>query len=156
MRYLGIILTIVFLISYCTIPPQEVKPINKAIQGGGQLVIEEHSTIKPERIYLGEFKVTFYNGDGSAIEGGSNDRYGNPLKAGVIAVDDDIMAMKAKYKIEFPDSELFEHMDEPDIYESLDVGGGIKGNHIDVYVPGASQEDLMELGVKYCKVYMEV
>lgn len=44
---------------------------------------------------LGKFKITYYNGNGSAMEGGANNCFGEPLKEGMIAVDPDVIDRKS-------------------------------------------------------------
>lgn len=130
----------------------EIKQFNTFVQGGACPEYEMKTVEK--NMYMGDnWKVTFYNGDGSPMEGGSNDRFGNPLKEGSIAVDEDVIPMNSTLIIEFSDGQVYEYIGCKE-FEACDVGGGINGNEIDVYIPGASQSDLNYLGVKYCKVYL--
>lgn len=76
-------------------------------------------------------KVTFYNGDGSAIEGGSNDRHGELLADGKVASrglapDRSIIYIRTQKSGEgsFANGKFF---------YVCDTGGGLASNQIDVY-----------------------
>lgn len=76
-------------------------------------------------------KVTFYNGDGSAVEGGSNDRFGQPLADGKVAAkglapDRSVIYIQTQESGEgsFANGKFF---------YICDTGGGLASNQIDVY-----------------------
>ncbi len=76
-------------------------------------------------------RVTFYNGDGSAMEGGSNDRFGQPLADGKVAargLADD----RSVIYIETQESGDTSYANGKFFY-ICDTGGGLKSNQIDVY-----------------------
>lgn len=83
-------------------------------------------------------KVTFYNGDGSAIEGGSNDRFGQPLTDGKVAAkglapDRSVIYIQTQESGEgsFANGKFF---------YICDTGGGLASNQIDVYAKVSQSE----------------
>ena len=62
---------------------------------------------------------------------------GKKAKWGTVAVDREIIELGSKLKIDgFPNT----------IFRAEDVGGAVKGKHIDVWFP--SHEDALEFGVR--------
>lgn len=92
---------------------------------------------------LGEFKITYYNGDGSALEGGSKNCLGEDLQEGMIAVDPDVIELGSKVLIEGQE------------YTACDVGGAIKNKKIDIY-RDVSLDELNQLGVGYKNVKVRI
>lgn len=94
----------------------------------------------PELEDLGRFKITFYcrcgrcNGyfkDGSPR---SVNRFGEPLKWGMIAVDPNVIPMHTRVMIDGFDDVVF---------EAVDTGGdNVIGKHVDVFFPGTHKEAL--------------
>lgn len=140
--FILIIILIVVCIPIKSESNQERKQFNQFVQGGA--ILKEEVKVLEKIKSLGEFKISYYNGDGSAIEGGSNNCLGEPLEYGMIAVDTDIIPLGTKVIINGEE------------FIACDVGGGIHGNHIDMYIPNASQSDLNELGIDYYEVFIEV
>lgn len=96
--------------------------------------------VLPELEELGRFRITFYcrcgrcNGyfkDGSPR---SVNRYGEPLKWGMIAVDPKVIPMHTKVMIDGFDGVVF---------EAVDTGGeNVTGKQIDIFYPGTHKEAL--------------
>lgn len=83
---------------------------------------------------LGSFKITYYcscskcNGKWGAIDG-----FGNPLVWGTVATDKRVIPMHTQLVIEGY---------EDTVFVARDTGGGVKGNHIDIFVPVSHKEAL--------------
>lgn len=92
---------------------------------------------------LGEFNITAYcacskcNGKWGAIDG-----YGKRLEWGCVAVDPKVIPMKTKLVIDGYDN----------IFEARDTGSGVKGKHIDMFVP-VSHDEARKMGVQRLKVW---
>jgi 3D (Asp-Asp-Asp) domain-containing protein len=99
-----------------------------------------------------EGKATAYTGS-SAENGGyeGKDYYGNPLIVGSISVDPAVIPLGTKVYIEgyqydgLPVGGLFA--------TATDIGGAIKGNSIDIYVPD-SKEKAARFGVQQVKIFI--
>ena len=93
---------------------------------------------------LGRYKITYYCPCESCSGGwGSQTALGVKAKAGrTIAVDKKYIKLKTKVKI------------NGHWYRAEDVGGGVKGKHIDIYV--AKHSDIPKEGVNHFKVYKKV
>ena len=76
--------------------------------------------------------ITVYNGDGSAIEGGSNDRHGQPLADGKVAARG-IAPDKSVIYIQSRTSGEGSHANGK-FYYICDTGGGLSSNQVDIYV----------------------
>ncbi len=93
---------------------------------------------------LGNFKITFYCG-GSCCNGkwAGQTCTGNPLIEGrTIAVDKKVIPLGTEVYIK-----------GFGWYVAEDVGGGIKGNHIDIYLEDHDRVD--EMGVQSAEVYIK-
>ena len=93
---------------------------------------------------LGNFKITFYCG-GSCCNGkwAGQTCTGNPLIEGrTIAVDKKVIPLGTEVYIK-----------GFGWYVAEDVGGGIKGNHIDIYLEDHGRVD--EMGVQSAEVYVK-
>lgn len=95
--------------------------------------------ISPVKEYIGEFTITYYcpcgrcNGYDKHGNPRSYDRYGNPLVWGTVAVDPRVISMHSRLEIEGYEGTEF---------VARDVGSGVKGNHIDIFVPVSHKEAL--------------
>ncbi len=76
--------------------------------------------------------ITVYNGDGSAMEGGSNDRFGQPLADGKVAARG-IAPDKSVIYIQSRTSGEGSHANGK-FYYICDTGGGLSSNQVDIYV----------------------
>ena len=111
---------------------QEAPPINRISED-----LDEQDANGHQMEYLGEFTLTYYcpcrkcNGsDNAGIDG-----FGNPLKWGTVAVDPKVIKMHTKLVIDGYDA----------VFEALDTGSGVRGNHIDVFVP-VSHSEALQMG----------
>lgn len=97
-------------------------------------------------VYIGDFQITYYcpcyicNGSWGAY-----DYFGNPLVNGTAAVDTSLIPFGTAFYIEESDGNY-----RPCI--AKDIGGAIKGNHIDVFV-NVSHATCETLGNSYKHVY---
>ncbi|WP_018133492.1 LysM peptidoglycan-binding domain-containing protein [Effusibacillus pohliae] len=82
---------------------------------------------------------------------GAVDYFGNPLQVGTVAVDPSVIPLGSKlYITGYSFSGLpFGGM----IAYARDVGGAIKGNHIDIFVP-TSDEEASQFGMQNVKIYI--
>lgn len=92
--------------------------------------------------YLGTYKITAYCGCRSCSGGwGNRTASGRRAKAGrTISVDRRKIKLGSKVRI------------NGHVYIAQDVGGGVKGKHIDMYFSSHSQ--VRKFGKKYRKVYL--
>ena len=102
------------------------------------------TSLAAEPTYLGKYKVTYYcscskcNGKWGAIDG-----FGNPLVWGTIATDNSVIPMNTNLAIEgYPDT----------VFTVRDNGGGVNGDHIDMFVP-VSHKEAYNMGVNYLDVW---
>ena len=106
----------------------EAPPINDV-----SVALDEQDANGHQLEYFAECTITYFcpckrcNGKWGAI-----DSFGNPLKFGTVAVDPKVIPMHTKLAIDGYDQ----------IFEALDTGSGVKGNHIDVFVPVSHAEAL--------------
>lgn len=110
-------------------------------------------TLQPGQttISLGQFKLTYYCGCYECNEG-YNDAQGRPVgalgtplqKNHSIAVDPSVILYGSKVLI------------NGIVYTAEDCGGGVKGNHIDIYMgnDANSHAETERLGVNYAEVYL--
>ncbi len=98
-----------------------------------------------------QFQATVYSSDPSENGGyGAYDYMGNPLKLGTVAVDPSVIPLGSKLYIEGYD---FNGLPTGGMYVyATDTGGSVKGNHVDIYMPG-SKDALQKFGVQTIKVY---
>lgn len=79
------------------------------------------------------------------------DYFGNKLKVGTIAVDPDVIPLGSKVYVTgysfpgLPEGGMIAH--------ATDIGGAIKNNHIDIFVPG-SPAHVNKFGVQKVKIYV--
>ena len=82
---------------------------------------------------------------------GAVDYFGNPLKQGTIAVDPSVIPLGSTvyitgYKFDgLPPGGM--------IAKATDIGGAIKGNRIDIFIP-ASREKTRQFGIQKVKIYV--
>lgn len=99
-----------------------------------------------------EVKATAYSSAASENgKWGAVDYFGDPLKVGTIAVDPSIIPLGTKVYITG-----YDHNGLPDggmVATAKDTGGAIKGNRIDIFVPGTSNE-ASKFGFQNVKVYI--
>ncbi|QAY68187.1 3D domain-containing protein [Paenibacillus protaetiae] len=83
---------------------------------------------------------------------GAVDYFGNPLKLGTIAVDPSVIPLGTKLYVTGYGS----HKGLPDggfVAKATDTGGAIKGNRIDIFIPGTPAE-VSTFGIQNIKVYI--
>ncbi len=99
-----------------------------------------------------EAKATAYTAAPSENGGyGSLDYMGNTLKLGTIAVDPNIIPLGSKVYIE---GYNYAGLPTGGMYATAtDVGGAIKGNKIDIFVP-ESPSQASRFGIQQVKVYV--
>jgi len=106
----------------------EAPPINDV-----SVALDEQDANGHALEYFAECTITYFcpckrcNGKWGAI-----DSFGNPLKFGTVAVDPKVIPMHTKLIVDGYDQ----------IFEALDTGSGVKGNHIDMFVPVSHAEAL--------------
>ena len=103
---------------------------------------EQIYTLKNDRKYLGEFKLTAYCGCWSCSEG-----YGNGTATGTIAqadytiaVDPDVIPYGSVVYI------------NGKMYIAEDCGGAVNNNHIDVY--HNTHDEAVKFGIQYADVWL--
>ncbi|SDW63099.1 3D domain-containing protein [Paenibacillus sp. PDC88] len=96
-------------------------------------------------------KATAYSSDPAENGGyGAVDYFGNDLKLGTIAVDPDVIPLGTKVLVTG-----HSHDGLPDkayVATATDIGGAIKGNKIDIFIPG-SPGFVSEFGIQDVKLY---
>ncbi len=97
-------------------------------------------------------KATAYSSDSAENGGyGAVDYYGNPLKLGTIAVDPKVIPLGTKVLVTG-----HSHDGLPDkafVATATDIGGAIKGNKIDIFIPG-SKSFVSKFGIQDIKLYV--
>jgi 3D (Asp-Asp-Asp) domain-containing protein len=98
------------------------------------------------------FKATAYSSDVQENGGwGAVDYYGNPLQLGTIAVDPSVVPLGSTVYITgyqapgLPPEGL--------MAKATDTGSAIKGNHIDIFMPGSPKQSL-DFGKQDVKIYV--
>ncbi|GMK39865.1 hypothetical protein PCCS19_29200 [Paenibacillus sp. CCS19] len=99
-----------------------------------------------------QMTATAYSADPAENGGwGGLDYFGNSLKVGTVAVDPSKIALGTKLYIVGYD---FAGLPTGGmIATALDVGSAIKGNRIDLFVPGTAAQ-VSDFGIQYVKVYV--
>ncbi|WP_248926564.1 stalk domain-containing protein [Paenibacillus hamazuiensis] len=99
-----------------------------------------------------EAKATAYTG--AASENGGRaavDYFGNPLRIGTISVDPNVIPLGSLVYIE---GYSYDGLPQGGMMaRALDTGGSIKGNRIDIFVPG-TQKKASEFGIQNVKIYV--
>ena len=97
-------------------------------------------------------KATAYSAAASENGGwGSVDYFGNPLKLGTIAVDPKVIPLGTKVLVTG-----HSHSGLPKkafVAVARDIGGAIKGNRVDIFIPGSPQS-VSQFGYQNVKLYI--
>ncbi|MCR2806163.1 3D domain-containing protein [Paenibacillus soyae] len=97
-------------------------------------------------------QATAYSADPSENGGwGAVDYFGNKLKIGTVAVDPNVIPLGTKLYITG-----YDYIGLPKIgiiATASDTGGAIKGNRVDIFVPGSRQQAL-SFGIQNVKAYI--
>jgi 3D (Asp-Asp-Asp) domain-containing protein len=98
-----------------------------------------------------QFEATAYSADPSENGGyAAVDYIGNPLSLGTVAVDPTVIPLGSKLYIE---GYTFDGLPAGGMYAyATDTGGSIKGNRLDIFIPG-SKQSLQKFGIQTVKVY---
>lgn len=106
----------------------------------------------PRMKLVSTFTATAYSADPKENGGyGAVDYFGNPLKVGTVAVDPSVIPLGTKLYVEGYD---FNGLPAGGMFaEATDTGSALKGNRIDIFVPGA-REELRKFGFQQVKVYL--
>ncbi len=92
------------------------------------------ATATPAPVALGLFKITGYSDSpANGTDGRGITRSGEPTRWGVVAVDPAVIPLHSRLAIEGWDGMVF---------TALDTGGGIRGRHVDLWLPA----DAMAIG----------
>lgn len=105
---------------------------------------EPEPTAEPELVSMGEFKLTYYCCEAYPHICGTGDGLtatGVPAGPGVCAVDPEVIPLGSTVIIDGVE------------YLAADVGGAVKGKHIDICVE--SHAEALELGVEAAEVFVE-
>jgi len=99
-----------------------------------------------------EGNATAYTGSSEENGGYANlDYFGNPLQVGTISVDPTVIPLGAKVYVEGYD---YDGLPTGGMYATAaDTGSAIKGNKIDIYVPG-NKTKALQFGVQQVKIYV--
>jgi 3D (Asp-Asp-Asp) domain-containing protein len=81
---------------------------------------------------------------------GNVDYYGNALKLGTVAVDPNVIPLGTKLYIT---GYTFDGMPGGIVATASDIGGAIKGNRIDIFIP-SSMGDAANFGLQNVTVYV--
>lgn len=100
------------------------------------------ANVKAERINMGEFRITHYCDCYQCSEGyGRNTATQTTAEAGrTVAVDPSVIAYGTRLEI------------DGEIYVAEDCGGGVKGDHIDVFVD--THSETIAKGVAFKNVWI--
>lgn len=82
---------------------------------------------------------------------GAVDYFGNPLQLGTIAVDPAVIPLGTTLYIT---GYAFDGLPKVGLLgKALDMGGAVKGEHVDIFIPGSSQK-VRKFGLQNVKVYI--
>ncbi|WP_339314526.1 3D domain-containing protein [Paenibacillus sp. FSL R10-2734] len=99
-----------------------------------------------------QVKASAYSSASSENGGwGAVDYLGNPLKLGTIAVDPNVIPIGTKVLVTGHSHDGLPK--EAFLATATDVGGAIKGNRIDIFIPG-SQSFVKSFGYQYVQLYI--
>ncbi|NIK70233.1 MULTISPECIES: 3D domain-containing protein [unclassified Paenibacillus] len=123
----------------------------KAAKVTAQSVTDQAGTIHTFSKQL-SIQATAYSGDASENGGWAGlDYFGNKLKVGTVAVDPKVIPLGTKLYITGYNSDGLPTGGM--IATASDVGGAIKGNRIDIYLPGTPAE-VSHFGIQDVKVFI--
>ncbi|WP_201007959.1 3D domain-containing protein [Paenibacillus glycanilyticus] len=123
----------------------------KATTVTAQSVTDQAGTIHTFSKQL-SIQATAYSGDASENGGWAGlDYFGNKLKVGTVAVDPKVIPLGTKLYVTGYNSDGLPTGGM--IATASDVGGAIKGNRIDIYLPGTPAE-VSNFGIQNVKVYV--
>ncbi|WP_336784867.1 3D domain-containing protein [Paenibacillus sp. MMO-177] len=123
----------------------------KATKVTAQSVTDQAGTIHTFSKQL-SIQATAYSGDASENGGWAGlDYFGNKLKVGTVAVDPKVIPLGTKLYITGYNSDGLPTGGM--VATASDVGGAIKGNRIDIYLPGTPAE-VSNFGIQNVKVYV--
>jgi 3D (Asp-Asp-Asp) domain-containing protein len=128
------------------------KPNKKPVQAASGSSIETASgkTVSYSRML--SMKATAYSSDPAENGGwGPVDYFGNPLKLGTVAVDPNVIPLNSKLYIVGYDAAGLPAGGM--MATATDIGGAIKGNKIDIFIPGSKQL-VSNFGIQNVKVYV--
>lgn len=124
-------------------PSLNVYPETKTVEAWGKTFNYEKTI---------QVKASAYSSASSENGGwGAVDYFGNPLKLGTIAVDPNVIPLGTKVLVTG-----HSHAGLPKkafLATATDVGGAIKGNRIDIFIPG-SQSFVADFGYQYVQLYI--
>lgn len=124
-------------------PSLNVTPESKTVEAWGKSFNYEKSI---------QVKASAYSSAASENGGwGAVDYFGNPLKLGTIAVDPSVIPLGTKVLVTG-----HSHAGLPKeafLATATDTGSAIKGNRIDIFIPG-SQSFVADFGYQYVQLYI--
>lgn len=124
-------------------PSLSVSPENKVVEAWGK-TFNYSKTVS--------VKATAYSAAASENgKWGAVDYFGNSLELGTIAVDPKVIPLGTKVLVTG-----HEHPGLPKkafVAEARDIGGAIKGNKIDIFIPG-SQSSVKQFGIQDIKLFI--
>ncbi|SEG74610.1 3D domain-containing protein [Paenibacillus sp. UNC499MF] len=126
------------------------KPASAAAKSGQKLTTAAGKQVQYKKVL--NIKASAYSADPSENGGYAGiDYYGNKLTVGTIAVDPKVIPLGSTVYVTgyaFPGLPA-----KGMIAKATDIGGAIKGNRIDIFVPG-SKEKVNNFGYQSVKVYI--
>lgn len=127
------------------------KPAQAASAGSGSTITTASgATVSYSRML--SMKATAYSSDPAENGGwGAVDYFGNPLKLGTVAVDPNVIPLHSKLYIVGYNAKGLPVNGM--MATASDVGGAIKGNKIDIFIPGSKQL-VSQFGIQNVKVYV--
>ena len=124
-------------------PSLNVYPETKTVEAWGKTFNYEKTI---------QVKASAYSSASSENGGwGAVDYFGNPLKLGTIAVDPNVIPLGTKVLVTGHSHDGLPK--DAFLATATDVGGAIKGNRIDIFIPG-SQSFVSSFGYQYVQLYI--
>lgn len=124
------------------LPNLTVKPESKIVEAWGKTFNYEKTL---------QVKASAYSSASSENGGwGAVDYFGNPLKLGTIAVDPNVIPLGTKVLVTGHSHDGLPK--DAFLATATDIGGAIKGNRIDIFIPG-SQSFVANFGYQYVTLY---
>ncbi len=119
------------------------KPVTAKVYVNRMDLLDVRNGPPSEYITVIDVNVTAYTG---VEEGGLITATGDPTQVGYVAVDSTIIPLYSKLYIVLNNGFVYGYC------TAMDVGGGIKGNDIDIFLP--NYDDMMNFGRKAGKCYI--